>query len=108
MSDEQILTESREYLNSPIIESHKTSEEISERIIFIVKNCLEDSKALFDMCQRIKDTVESHFIGSWGCIARYSNNGSYSHLTFSSLTVDINFGKLLISVYKSYDKVFMN
>ncbi len=60
------------------------------------------------MCQRIKDTVESHFIGSWGCIARYSNNGSYSHLTFSNFTVDINFGKLLISVYKSYDKVFMS
>ncbi len=100
-----ILSEAKNYLNSPIIDSYETSEEITNKILLITKNCLRDCESLYSCCRKIKETIDSELIGSWNCIAFYKNIGSHYHLRNSSFVLDIKFGKLSFNIYKVFDEV---
>jgi hypothetical protein len=73
--------------------------------MFIAKDCIKNFQTLNIICQQIKETVDSKFNGSWGCIARYNNIGSHYQFKYFDSYVDIKFGKLLINICKVCDEV---
>jgi hypothetical protein len=106
ISDKEIISEAQKYLNSPIIHSHKTPNELTDKIVSIAKNCLKDSEKIHYICKNIKETLESEFIELWGCNAFYDNRENCCITYSTSFLVWINFGRLSIIVFKIYDKVF--
>jgi hypothetical protein len=105
ISDKEILTEAKKYLSSPIINSNKTSKEITNEILSIAKNSINKSETIYGLCKNIKESIDSIFDGNWECNAFYNNIGSYYILLSSSFDVKIKFGNLLINVWKVKDYV---
>jgi hypothetical protein len=83
----------------------KTSEDISEKIKSIIKDSIIEFGDLRVICEKIKEKVDSEFDGLWFCQALYNPIGFNDIKINSNFAVEINFGKLSITVAKPYDKV---
>jgi hypothetical protein len=105
ISDQQILSEARKYLNSPIIDSNETPIEMTDKILSFTKSSIEENQSLYNVCKKIKETVDSEFASVWYCTAFYNGIGSIYHFINSDSMVKMKFGKLSVSAYKVYDKV---
>jgi hypothetical protein len=105
ISDKEILTEAKKYLRSPIIESNETSKEITDKILLIATSSIVESVTIYNLCDKIKDLVDSEFIGRWDCNAFYNNIGNYNSFQNKDYSVNINFGKLSINIYRICDIV---
>ncbi len=92
-------------MDSPIIDSDQTSREITDRIVAIVKNVLKENIILRNICEKIIKSIHSEMDGHWNCQAFYDNIGFNHSLKYPDFNVRIDFGKLSITVYKSYDEV---
>jgi hypothetical protein len=51
ISDQQILTDARKYLNLPIIDSKRTPTEMANKIVSITKKAIEEFVTLFGICK---------------------------------------------------------
>jgi hypothetical protein len=49
-SDKEILSEAKRFLNSPIIDSQKTSKQLTDKIVSLTKNCLIVSEKIGNFC----------------------------------------------------------
>jgi hypothetical protein len=105
ISDREILSDARKYLNFPIINSFQTSKEIVRKISSITKISIRENENLFNVCKNIKETVEKELDGNWHCNAFYNNIGSY-YISFNpKFSIELVFGKISINVQKVYDWV---
>jgi hypothetical protein len=92
-------------LDSPVIDSNQTSREITDRIVEIVKNAVKENLIIRNICEKIIKSIHSEMDGHWNCQAFYDNIGYNHSLKYPDFNVRIDFGKLSIIVYKSYDDV---
>jgi hypothetical protein len=99
-SDEEILSEAKRNLNSLIIDSQKTSKELTDKIVSITKNCLMVSEKIGIFCVKIRETLEAEIVGLWGCNTFYDNIPNTSIAYLSSFSVIIHFGRLSTNVFK--------
>ncbi len=92
-------------MDSPVIDSNQTSREITDKIVAIVKDVLKENIILRNICEKITKSIHSEMDGHWNCQAFYDNIGFNHSLKYPDFSVRIDFGKLSITVYKSYDEV---
>jgi CRISPR/Cas system CSM-associated protein Csm4 (group 5 of RAMP superfamily) len=92
-------------LQSPVIDSKKTSKEITDKILLIVKNSIDKSETIFKLCNNINQSVVSEFYSRWDCNAFYNNIGFYYTLMDQNYAVNIRFGKLSINIWKLWGNV---
>jgi hypothetical protein len=105
ISDIEILSNARKYLNSPTIDSFQTSKEIVEKISSITKISIRKNDSLSNVCKNIKETVEKEFDGMWYCNAFYNDIGFHFDLVNPEFSLKLKFGKLSINVHKIYENV---
>jgi hypothetical protein len=105
ISDREILTDARKFLNSPDVDSKATSKEITDKIITIAGKYVRECDSLYDICKKIKETVDSEFDGFWYCDAFYNNIGFNYNPYNPKFSVKIKYGKLAINVEKIDDQV---
>ncbi|CAG2112816.1 unnamed protein product, partial [Medioppia subpectinata] len=78
LTDYQLIVESRQYSNAPVVSHRDTSDAMTAQIISIATQALNCEQNVFDLCKTIKESIECEMDGLWHCTAFYDDIGSHS------------------------------
>lgn len=104
-----MLLDARKYINSPIIDGHKTRKEVVDKCVEIVKEGITiKGDRIYDVTRFIKEYMDSNFMGDWNVYTIYNNLGFVYHNIIGDAFIEVKFGKCTVTIYKTFDSLGFN
>ena len=105
-TNKDLLIEARKYVNSPIVDGHKTRKDIVDKVIEVTKEALSvKGDRIYDVTRFIKEVLDANFMGDWNAYIVYNNIGFVFHNIQPDAFVEVKFGKATVTVYKTFDSL---
>ena len=101
-----MLMEARKFINSPVVDGHKTRRDIVDKTVEIVKEALTiKGERIYDIARFIKEYMDTNFMGDWNCYLIYNNIGFVFHNIIGDAFIEVKFVKVIVTIYKTFDSV---
>ena len=106
VSNKELLTEARKYVNSAAVDGQKTAKEMVAKVVGLVKEALiTRGDNIHAVARFIKEAMDCHYVGDWNVNLLWNNLGFAYYNFCPESYVEAKFGRVSIVVYKSFKSV---
>lgn len=86
------------------MDGHRTKKNIVDKVVEVVKEALMlKGDKIYDVTKFIKEYMDSNFMGDWNCYMLYNNIGYVFHNILNESFIELKYGRISITIYKTYD-----
>ena len=104
-NNNELIAEARKFINQPVIDGKRTKKDMVEKVVEITKIAIQTKQRIYEVANYIKEYLDSNYMGDWSVAIWYLSIGHIYYNCASDGLIDIKFGKVSVTIFKTCDPV---